>query len=1365
MRLNTVLLGAAVLLLVAMSALAYAEWRQFSLSRATGLRLRALQDSVENLLIDLVDAETGQRGFLLTGEARYLEPYNRAVQMVPAEMAKLNGLIAPSGGGPGIDMVRLGSLVDQKMAELRQTIEIRKKQGFAPAAERVLSDEGKQSMDQIRVICSAIERSLEAELREAQASVVTSTGGAMLVTTMGSLALIVLLVAGYLAIGRGTLAREQALAEARSARDLLSTTLASIGDAVISTDAESRILFANPVALSLLKTSQREISGKPLDEVFHIVNEHTRRKVESPAAKVLREGRVVGLANHTVLIALDGTEIPIDDCGATVRGEEGVIEGTVLVFRDISERKRAEASLRLLAAIIESSDDAVVSEDLDGVITSWNAAAERMFGYTADEVTGQPVSLLIPPDRPHEMKEILERIRRGEPLNHFETVRRAKDGSLIDVSLSISPIHDAGGQIRGASKIVRDITGRKQAEQALRESEERYRATFSNAAVGIAHLSMDGRWIHFNDAVCHITGYPREELSRKTFADITHADDIEADWALARRLVAGHFPSYTMEKRYIRKDGDIVWINLTVSLIRDAFEAPIYYVAVIEDITERKQAETFLRRSAEELRAVNEALSRANEERRATQEQLQLVANNMAAAVARCSRDRRFIWVSRSFAAWMGRPLKEIAGRPILDVIGEQGYEEIRPYMERVLTGQKVEFDSRVNFIGPGERWIRAIYVPTYSEGEEVDGWIAVVTDTTEERRAAEQLRAGDQRVRALVANSSDGVVLLDEQGTLLFAGAPILGYGSDGSVGRNALELLHPEDRPAMQERFTELLCQPARTMTLRSRAQHKNGSWRWIEATCRNLLSEPAVRGIVVNYRDITERRQTEENLREQAQLLDLTQDAILALQGDDVIEFWNHGAEECYGWTSEEAVGRVVHELLRTESPEPLATIKGKLVKDGHWQGELIHTRRDGRRITVASRWALRRGAAEQPGYLETNTDITERKRAEEQLRQKQRLEGLGILAGGIAHDFNNLLVGILGNASLALDILGPGTPAGDRLEDLISASERAAALTRQLLAYAGKEQPVTRPIDLSAVVRDLVGLLRSSIPRNVYLTLDLDEALPSVNADATQLQQVIMNLVINAAEAIPNDTPGTVRITTAARRPTADDHSHALMPLSGSDKTWVALTVTDTGQGMTPEVRSRIFDPFYTTKFTGRGLGLSAVLGIVKAHQGTITLKTSPGEGTTFTLLLPPKEGGDVLAPAPPTAQYGRGSGTILVVDDEPAVRALAQNALEDNGYRVLLAEDGRQAIEVFQAHPEVVAVILDLAMPVMRGDEAAPQLRRVRPEVPIILSSGYAEMEARQQFSGTGVTSFLQKPYRAARLLELLSESLGALEEA
>jgi PAS domain S-box-containing protein len=480
---------------------------------------------------------------------------------------------------------------------------------------------------------------------------------------------------------------------------------------------------------------------------------------------------------------------------------------------------------------------------------------------------------------------------------------------------------------------------------------------------------------------------------------------------------------------------------------------------------------------------------------------------------------------------------------------------------------------------------------------------------------------------------------------------------------------------------------------------------------------------------------------------------------MRWDGAIEFWNRGAEERYGWRREEATGQVAHELLHTEFPEPLPEIKGKLERDGYWQGELVQSKRDGSKIEVASRWAVRRDIEDRPcGYMEILTDITERKRIEAQMQQSQRLESLGVLAGGIAHDFNNLLVVILGNASLALEVLGKDGPAKKMLEHVVDASEKAAGLTRQLLAYAGKEQLATRPIDLSNLVHDVIGLLRASIPKNVHLTLELQDPLPSIAGDSTQLQQVIMNLVINSAEAIPEYVPGTVRIATGARKPTISEQAGAIIPLASVDQDYVVLTIADTGTGISPEIRARIFEPFYTTKFTGRGLGLSAVLGIVKAHRGSICLQTALGGGSIFSALFPP-EAAPVLAEIPTSSNAVGGNGTILVIDDESMVRKLAEEALQLFGYQVLLAENGRQGIDLLAAHPEIVAIVLDLAMPVMRGDQAAPVLRRVRPAVPIILSSGYSETEARQRFGNIEITAFLQKPYQTATFIKAVSAVL------
>ena len=266
---------------------------------------------------------------------------------------------------------------------------------------------------------------------------------------------------------KALLAQAAALKESQEVRDSLRTTLASIGDAVISTNAEGRVVFVNPVAQALLGLPEADLVGKDLDDVFQIVNEFSRTTVESPVAKVLREGGVVGMANHTILIAKDGTEIPIDDSGAPIRDESGAIQGTVLVFRDVSARRRAEQTGRILASIVQSSDDAIFSKDLSGVITSWNSGAERIFGYRADEMIGRSISVIFPPDRPNELCSIMERIGRGERIEHYQTIRRTKNGELLNVSLAISPMQDPMGHITGASVISRDITEQVRAADRL----------------------------------------------------------------------------------------------------------------------------------------------------------------------------------------------------------------------------------------------------------------------------------------------------------------------------------------------------------------------------------------------------------------------------------------------------------------------------------------------------------------------------------------------------------------------------------------------------------------------------------------------------------------------------------------------------------------------------------------------------------------------------------------------------------------------------------------------------------------------------------------------------------------------------------
>jgi PAS domain S-box-containing protein len=442
-------------------------------SRKMAAQLMVLQQ-VEDFLSTLKDAETGQRGYLLTGDESYLEPYTNSLAQLNPELASLRRL-GETGDLPKDKVDRVVGLTQEKLAELDQTIRVRREQG-AEAAQAIMQNRrGKEVMDQIRDECSRMRTDALAKFAEEN----QRTQRATLRRTMVFIGTGVLYL-GFLGWMFRRLAaemdlREAAVTEASQQRELFATTLTSIGDALIATDREGKVTFMNPVAEKLTGWSQQEARGVPLEIPFKIVNELTRAVAENPVNKVLETGVVVGLANHTVLIAKNGTETPIDDSAAPIRHSDGRLTGVVLVFRDVTARRAAELTSRRLAAIVENAEDAIIGKALDGTIQTWNRGAERIFGYTAAEVIGKPIQLLLPTDRLDKEKEILERIDRGEPIQHFDTRRICKDGRELDVSLSVSPVRDRSGKIVGTSKILRDISVQKETEKALRESEEALR--------------------------------------------------------------------------------------------------------------------------------------------------------------------------------------------------------------------------------------------------------------------------------------------------------------------------------------------------------------------------------------------------------------------------------------------------------------------------------------------------------------------------------------------------------------------------------------------------------------------------------------------------------------------------------------------------------------------------------------------------------------------------------------------------------------------------------------------------------------------------------------------------------------------------
>ncbi len=540
-----------------------------------------------------------------------------------------------------------------------------------------------------------------------------------------------------------------------------------------------------------------------------------------------------------------------------------------------------------------------------------------------------------------------------------------------------------------------------------------------------------------------------------------------------------------------------------------------------------------------------------------------------------------------------------------------------------------------------------------------------------------------------------------------------------------------------------------------------------------------QPGPRQVAVLFHDITERLREHEALRRKTEELAEREHLLtsifraapvgIGMAVHRVIKEANQRLCEITGYVREELLEMNTRAFYATE--EEYARVGLLLGESENERGVgFVETRwlkRDGTSVDIYMGTApIVRGDPE-AGVTFTVLDITERRRADAERRalevrmlQTQKLESLGVLAGGIAHDFNNILMAVLGHADLAQGALAPESPARENIVEIEKAARRAADLCRQMLAYSGKGRFVIASLDLNEVIHEMEHILQVSVSKKAALRFSFNPGLPPVEADVAQLRQVIMNLVINASEAL-QEARGVITLATG----TIDCDRGYLRSLSLdenlSEGRYVFIEVTDTGKGMDAETQRRIFEPFFTTKFTGRGLGLAAVLGIVRGHKGGIKVYTEEGKGSTVKVIFPAGSAPLTAVDAPLAAASGGGSGTILLADDEESVRNVGRQMLERLGFKVLLATNGRHAIEVFTAHKaEVSCILMDLTMPEMDGEEAFREIRRIDPRVRVLLSSGYNEQEAVQRFVGKGLAGFLQKPYQLALLGKKLREILN-----
>lgn len=1104
--------------------------------------------------------------------------------------------------------------------------------------------------------------------------------------------------------------------------------------AIIVKDTEGRVLLVNKQWERQHGLSAASAEGKTLLDLFPretaaILNDHDD--------EVIAAGRSTEFEYETV--GVDG--LPQTDMVVKfpIFGPDGSVAFVGASHTNITERKRAEEALRWsewdLRGILDNMVDTFFRTDRDGRIIMMSPSVAELTGFAPEQMLGRHFAeFFADPGTPTDLMTLLD--ENGGKLDGYEVLLRHRDGTELWALTTARRYFDEDGDVAGIEGVAHDITERKRAEQALRDSEDRFRDFAEASSDWMWETGTDNSYTFVSDRLVDLLGLPREEIIGQlpfTLGDpIVHPADLGAhDEVFAKRQPFRDF-QYSIKDR----EGNPHVIRVSGKPSVDADGTFLGYRGTANDIT-----------------AIVAAEERETLVRRQFLDAIETVPVSFALFD---SDDRLVLWNQ----LYQSQILPEIRLKPGLrfeDLVRQTAaHGRIDGSAEQREAWIRGRLDRHRDPSGPFVLQRTTDWLQIREHRTPDGSTLLVAVDITDLRRTEEALRDAQASLESVLSAAPVALWAMDADDRFTLCRG--MGLGTPGGrvddmVGRTVTEVYG---------KYPEIV--DAANRARHGATVHATASvaGRYFALRFQPVLgSGGEYRGCVGVAIDITERRQAEENLRKLSLAVEQSPAAILITNLDGIIEYANPRFYETTGFTAAETLGKTPAFLKSEDTDaEQFDEMWTTIMSGREWRGEMRNRRKNGELFWSSTAICpIINSAGDITNFLSVAEDTTDKRRMDEQLRHAQKLEAVGTLAGGVAHDFNNILTGILGHCQIAIEKLEPDADVQFNLDQIMVASDRAKELVQQLLAFSRRREANLKPVSLNAIVDEAVKLVHASIPSTISIRWSVAENAVTVLADPTQIHQVLLNLCSNAADAI-GDTGGAIEICVEGitTTTTIGVAGHDLAPGQ-----YACLRVGDTGCGMDAYTLARAFDPFFTTKpvGAGTGLGLAAVHGIVQDHGGGIEVVSEPGKGTSFSIYLPCALVETTKDIKKTRAEFG-GTERILLVDDERMVLQSIGTYLEHFGYKVEALTSPAAALAVFQSMADQFDIVVtDQVMPNMTGDVLARKLRELRPDIPIILCTGYAPPASALARKAVGINEVVRKPIEPSELGQIIRRTLDA----